>query len=187
MTSANKLTIINLLNSNFSQEYLSELLGYNPGGNFYLQARGGMKRIREKADESSNGTGSSFKSFLGSAKSSKALRLALGERDSLKSSPFDLYLGGKIRDKIFDSSFFFKTVEKILLKHNKIKSRAQSAHFTDTAPECAGCGQHETVVHLFWECSKFNNCVSLCASVFGMTKEDLLGAFEGQKTLLALF
>ena len=36
-----KLTVKNLINPNFSLEYLSELLGYNPGGNFYLQVRGG--------------------------------------------------------------------------------------------------------------------------------------------------
>ena len=149
-----------------------------------------MRRIKIEEEVEGVGASLSFTNFLCRGKGSKMLRLALSASDKRESSPFDMYFKTKITDLNFNSRFFFNNLNKIkmssisnfflLLRFNKIRSRAQRAHFSDIRPECTGCGQHETIVHLFWDCQILKNCIVSCATSFSFGVDDLLGVFKGQ-------
>ena len=80
-----------------------------------------------------------------------------------RKNPFEMYLARKTNFEEFDLgklfqhfnlSFFPLNIRNffVSVKTNKVKARAQRAHFSDVSPDCVNCGQREDLIHLFLTC-----------------------------------
>ena len=61
----------------------------------------------------------------------------------------------------------------MLVRTNKIKARAQRAHFSDCTPDCVNCGQREDLLHLFFTCPTLARFRDSCFTQYGLAPATL--------------
>lgn len=169
---ADIIRIKDLVSTPLNKNSIEELLGYRLSFLSYFRLYAATTFIKKsyKLDNRSLNA----HNFLRTAKSSKTIRAFLNNKTEItKKNLFDHYTESKnirvssndllsfLTKQYFPTNFrsFF-----LSLKLNKLKSRAQMSHFTDTNPNCNTCGASCTLIHLLFECQTTRNIVHLVMS-----------------------
>ena len=187
---ASRMSISKLNSIISNREGIINFLGYDPGNAHILRLMGVSVVIKIKLREDLSEKNVCFIHFLSHAKSSRALRTCFDSTLTVKSSPIDDYLG-RVIGRSFNSNYLFKVFSKqvltlrtrnsfLLLQLNKLKSKAQRAHFADVTPNCVACGEQENTAHLIYNCLHFQDCILNTSRFFGFQKIEILAAMEGE-------
>ena len=168
---------------------IRNLLGYNPVPLSSFRLLCGSRSIQACLAVKDLSPHPCAITFLSSTKGSKSLRNLQNVNGPRKKNPFELYLERKTNFEEFllgnlfqhfNRSFFPMNIRNffLLLRTNKIRSRAQRAHFSDCTPDCANCGQREDLLHLFFTCPTISRFRDSCFIQYGLAPVTLADLFR---------